>query len=117
MHTVDPCRAFHPLEPPSPSVQASVDLFIPQSVLMSEIAPTEVQHLYLQLLNPKNFLWAHFSSLSRSLWMASQPSVELTTLLSFMSNANLLRVHLIKAVSVIDKDLEGHQYSSAKTEP
>ena len=51
--------------------------------------------LHLALLNLVRFSWAHFSSLSRSLWMASLLSNVLTALLSLVSSANLLRVHLM----------------------
>jgi len=43
---------------------------IPQSVLLEGVAPTHVQDLALGLVEPQT----QFSSLSRSLWMASCPS-------------------------------------------
>jgi len=49
----------------------------------------------LALLNFMSFAWAHLSSLSRSLWMASLPSSVLTASHSFVLSANLLRVHSI----------------------
>ena len=49
--------------------------------------------MHLALLNLIRFSWAHFSSLSRSLWMASLPSSVLTAPLSLVSSANLLRVY------------------------
>ena len=47
----------------------------------------------LDLLNLMRLTWAHCSSLSRSLWMASLPSGVLTAPQSLVSPANLLRVH------------------------
>jgi len=44
--------------------------------------------LHLALLNLFRFSWAHFSSLSRSLWMASLPSSVLTAPLSLVLSAN-----------------------------
>jgi len=49
--------------------------------------------LHLALLNLIRFLWAHFSCLSRFLWMASLLSIVLTAPLSLVSSADLLRVH------------------------
>ena len=49
--------------------------------------------LHLVLLNFVRFLWAHSSSLSRALSMASLPSRVPTAPLSLVSSANLLRVH------------------------
>ena len=51
--------------------------------------------LHLTLLDIIRFTCAHFSSLSRFLWMPSFSSVVWTAPLSLVSSANLLRVHLI----------------------
>jgi len=51
--------------------------------------------LHWALPNFMRLAWAHFSSLSRSLWMASLPSSVSTAPLSLVSSANLLRVHSI----------------------
>lgn len=48
--------------------------------------------LHCSLLNCMRFCSAHFSCLSRSPWMAAQPSWVSATPLSFVSSANLLRV-------------------------
>ncbi|KAK4810657.1 hypothetical protein QYF61_007394 [Mycteria americana] len=67
--------------------------------------PAHVQlfiHQYPQVLfrraaleNLMRFIQAHFSSLSRSLWMTSRTSGMSTAPLSLVSSANFLRVHLI----------------------
>ena len=51
------------------------------------------RNLHLPLLNFIRFLSAQLSSLSRSCWMAAQPSGVSSTLPSLVSSANLLRVH------------------------
>jgi len=51
--------------------------------------------LHLALFNLVIFMWAHFSSLYRSLWMACLPSTVFTAQLSLVSPANLLRVQSI----------------------
>lgn len=65
---------------------------------------SDQEEKHLDLLNFVRFLWAHFSILCRSPWMASLPSVVSITLLSSVSSANLLRGYLI-SLSVIDKDV------------
>ncbi|KAK4814241.1 LOW QUALITY PROTEIN: hypothetical protein QYF61_012737 [Mycteria americana] len=74
--------------------RATLDHIIPQPVLKPRIAPTQVT-LHLALLNLMRFTQAHFSSLSRSLWMTSHPSGVSTAPHSLVSSANLLRVHSI----------------------
>ncbi|KAK4818489.1 hypothetical protein QYF61_014219 [Mycteria americana] len=56
---------------------------------------TRCRTLHLALLNLMRFTQAHFSSLSRSLWMTSRSSSVSTAPLSLVSSANLLRVHSI----------------------
>ena len=51
--------------------------------------------LHISLLNFMKFLSAHFSSLSRSLWMAAQLCGVLVTCPSFVSSANLVRLHSV----------------------
>ena len=51
--------------------------------------------LHFPLLNFMRLLSAHFSSLSRSLWMAAQPYGISATPPSFVPSANLLRVHCL----------------------
>ncbi|KAK4832233.1 hypothetical protein QYF61_021147 [Mycteria americana] len=46
-------------------LRAPLNPFIPQSVLILGIAPTQVHDLALGLVEPHEFTWAHFSSLSR----------------------------------------------------
>ena len=53
------------------------------------------------------FLVAHFCSLARSLWMAEHPPGLLTTPPSFISSANLLRVHPVLSSSSLMKGLKG----------
>lgn len=59
------------------------------------------------LLDFMRFLWALFSSLSCSLWMAACPSVVSAVAHSFVPSAVLLRLHLIP-LSVISEDIEDH---------
>ena len=49
----------------------------------------------LHMLDLSRFPWTDFSSLSRSLWMASFPIILLNAPLSLVLSVNLLRVHLI----------------------
>jgi len=70
--------------------RAALKAFFSQSVLRSEIAPPQVQHLALL-----NLIWhpgAHFSGLTRSLWMALLLSVMSIILLTWVSSANSLRM-------------------------
>ncbi|KAK4827087.1 LOW QUALITY PROTEIN: hypothetical protein QYF61_014189 [Mycteria americana] len=73
----------------------------PRSLLFSRLnnpnslSLSSCRTLHLALLNLMRFTQAHFSSLSRSLWMVSHPSDVSTAPLSLMSSANLLRVHSI----------------------
>lgn len=64
------------------------------------VAITQVQDLALGLLNLMSFSWAHCSSLSRSLWMASHPSGMLTARSSLVST-NFLKVHLIALLQML----------------
>ena len=49
----------------------------------------------MAVLNLIRFMWAHFSSLSMSLWMAAFHSAVSDTPLSLVSLAKFVRVHLI----------------------
>jgi len=51
--------------------------------------------LHLNLLNLMRFTWTNYSSLSRSLWMASCPLGVLTALYSLVSSATLLKMQFI----------------------
>lgn len=53
--------------------------------------------LYFFLLNFIRFLSTHFSNLLICLWMAAQPSGISATVFSFVSSANLLRVHFAQS--------------------
>ena len=58
--------------------------------------------LHLAFYNLIQFTWAHFSSMSRSLWLVSLPCMVSTTPLSLVLSANLLGVLLISlTVSLI----------------
>jgi len=57
--------------------------------------------LHLELLKLIMFTWAHCPSLSRSLWMVSQPSPVSTAPHSLESSANLPRVHSTPSVSLM----------------
>ena len=69
--------------------RAALKEFFSYSVLISGITSTHVQHFALDLIK------SHFLSVSRSLWMASVPSVVSIAPLSLVSSAILLKVHLI----------------------
>lgn len=70
--------------------------------------------LHLNFLNLLRFFWTRFSSLPRSLWMVSPPSVVSTAPLSFMLFTNLLRVHLMFLSQSLIKILNSN---NPKTEP
>ncbi|KAK4830007.1 hypothetical protein QYF61_008177 [Mycteria americana] len=59
--------------------------------------------LFAFLLNFMRFTPAHFSSLSRTLWVASHPSGISTTRPSFVSSASLLRVHVVPSSKLLMK--------------
>ncbi|KAK4813629.1 hypothetical protein QYF61_014389, partial [Mycteria americana] len=85
--------------------RAALKHIIPQPVSKPRIAPTRCRTLHLALLNLMRFTQAHFSSLSRSLWMTSRPSDLSTAPLSLVSSANLLSVHLISLSMSLMKTL------------
>ncbi|KAK4818676.1 hypothetical protein QYF61_017421 [Mycteria americana] len=64
-------------------------------LLLITSSPSLCRTLHLALLNLMRFTQAHFSSLSRSLWMTSRPSGMSTAPLCLVLSENLLRVHLI----------------------
>ena len=66
----------------TPSLYWCMGLFLPRC-----------RTVHLPLLNLIRFLSAQLSSLSRSRWLAAQPASVSTTPPSFVSSANLLRVH------------------------
>jgi len=68
----------------APSLSWCMGLFLPRC-----------RTLHLPLLSFIRFLCAQLSSLSRFRWMAAQPSGVSTTPPSFVSSANLLRVHFV----------------------
>lgn len=97
------CPAFHPQEPPSPSLglpsmSSSLTLYACLGFLQLKL-----NALCLVLLKLIWFIWAHFSHLSRSLWMTSLSSVVSTSPLSWVSNL------LNPTVCGIDKDAERDQ--------
>ena len=75
--------------------RAALSPFIPQPGLIVGVALTQMQHLTLHLVEPHEVTESHFSSLSRSLSMASCPSGVSAAPLSLLSSANLLRMHSI----------------------
>ncbi|KAK4818403.1 hypothetical protein QYF61_012324 [Mycteria americana] len=88
--------ALQPPVPPSPSWQGcSQSLHPPACIDTGGFPQARCRTLHLALLNLMRFTRAHFSSLSRSLWMASCPSGMSTVPLSLVLSANLLRVHSI----------------------
>lgn len=68
-----------------------------QSVVMSGISSCQVQHLAFGLADyhVMRFPLAHLSGFSRSLWMTSQPFVLSAGPFSFVSSADLLKVHCL----------------------
>ncbi|KAK4827388.1 hypothetical protein QYF61_017793 [Mycteria americana] len=71
-------------------------------------SPSLCRTLHLALLNLTRFTQAHFSSLSRSLWMTPCPSGMSAAPLSFVSSADLLRVQLDLTINIIDDNIEPH---------
>jgi len=69
--------------------------FLPSLYLCLQLTQPMGRSVHLALLNFMRFAWAHLSSLSRSLWMASCSLGVLIAPLSLVSSANLLRVHSI----------------------
>jgi len=67
--------------------------FSPSLYIYLRLPRPKCKTLHFALVNLIRFTRAHLLSLSRSLWMASLPSAVSTTPLSFMSSANLPRVH------------------------
>ncbi|KAK4826403.1 hypothetical protein QYF61_008690 [Mycteria americana] len=63
-----------------PYPKATLKPFIPQPVLIPGVVLTHGRTLHMALLNLMRFTWAHFSSLSRSLWMASCASEAICTI-------------------------------------
>jgi len=78
-HTAGSCPASHPSVPSGLFDRAAPNPFISQLVLVVSVALIQVEDLAFGLLNFMMFTWAHCSSLSRTLWIASHYSV-LTTL-------------------------------------
>ena len=78
----------------TPSLYWCMELFLPR-----------YSTLHLFLLNFVRFLSAQLSSLSRSRGMAAQPSGVSTTPPSFVSPANLLRVHSVLSFRLLKKRL------------
>jgi len=67
------------------------------------IAPTHVQDLALGLVEPHEVLMGPLLKLVQvPLWMASLPSGMSTAPLSLVSSANLLRVHSILLMKIIN---------------
>jgi len=78
----------------SPSFLWGASALWPSSGPSSGLAPSTPYTFYAE--GPLiTFLWAHFWSLSRSLWMAYLPSFKSTAPFSLVSSANLLRLHSI----------------------
>jgi len=96
VHIVGSCPAFHPPVLPSPSRQGCSQSLHPPACIDTGGCPNSgAGPLHLTLLNLMRFTWAHFSRLSRSLWMASHLSGVSTAPLSLVSSADLLRVHSV----------------------
>jgi len=91
-HTAGSCQAFNPPRPPSPSPQDCSQWVLLPVYIHTYLWSTGSNTLCLALLNLINFTWAQFSSLSKSFWIASLPSIVETAPFSLMSSATLLRV-------------------------
>ena len=76
-------------------LRGALHLFSAQPRFVLGVARPMYRTLHLTFLNFMRFTWAHLSSLSRSLWMASLPCSILFTPHSLVSCANLLRLHSI----------------------
>ena len=87
--------------PQVPFYRAMLQPFIPQFVLTVEVAKTQMQTLHMALWKLVRFSWAHCSSLSRSLWMASCPPDVSTAPHSLMPN--FLRVQSIQLSKLLTK--------------
>ena len=81
-----------------------------QEVHISAVLQTPHLDAVLQV----RFIWAHCSSLSRSLWMASHPSGVLTVSQNLLSSVNLLRVHSIPPLMSLMKI---YKFASPSTDP
>ena len=75
--------------------RAALSSFFLRPGLILGVAPTQVQGLFLGLVKPYMFTQAHFSSLSKSLWMVSLPLGVSTAPLILVSSVHLLRVHSV----------------------
>ncbi|KAK4823325.1 LOW QUALITY PROTEIN: hypothetical protein QYF61_000927 [Mycteria americana] len=92
--------------------RAALNHIIPQPVLKPRITPTQVT-LHLASLNLMRFTQAHFSSLSKSLWMTSHPSGVSTATTQLATTqlgviCKLSESALDLAVNVIDENIEKH---------
>ena len=88
----------------APSLYWCMGLFLPRC-----------RTLPLPWLNLIRFLSAQLSSLSRSVWMAAQPAGVSTTPPSFVSSANLLRVHSNSSSKSFHLHIFIHVYSLTVT--
>lgn len=73
----------------------ALNLFSAQPVFVFGLPQPRCRTLHLPLLNLMRFTQAHLSSLSRSIWMESLPSIASTAPHCLVSSENLLRVHSI----------------------
>lgn len=85
--------------------RAALQLLRPQHVLMPGVILTQYKTLHLPLLNFMRFLSAQFSSLSRSLWAAAQPTGVTATPPGFVSSVNLLKHHSAPSSRSLTKKL------------
>lgn len=113
-HSNGSCPAFHPLELSSPLKSCSWWVLLPGWEI-SQLRSSQIRSsiLYLAFLNLIRFSWAHFSSLSRSLWIASLPSTVITVPPRLVLS-NLLRIHLIPLSGLLIKMV---QSTDCRTNP
>ena len=91
------CLAFHPPRCSRPSPQGCSQWALHPVCTHIWVCPGWCELLHFALLNLIRFTQDHFSKqfLSRSLWMASLPSIVSNAPHSLVSTANLLRTHSI----------------------
>ena len=74
MHIAGSCPAFHPPVPLSPSRQGCSRALLPPACIASGGAPTHVQHLALDLIEPHEVHTGPFLQLVQVPWMALRSS-------------------------------------------
>lgn len=97
-HISEPWSTWCPWGSPDPSLQCCFQACSSLSWCLG-LFLTRYKTLHFPLLNVMTFLSVQFSSLSRSLWTATHLTIKKTTCPSFVSSANLWRVHFLQTSS------------------